>query len=345
MNILYQFNNNYAIYAGVSIVSLFENNKEEDEIVVHILDDETDPISDDNREKLYFIAQKYERVIKIYDSNILVDLISGLQIPCYRNCYAANMRLFLDKILPCYIKKILYLDADTIIVGKINDLFETNMDDKVIAMVLECQSNPIKKDMGLKKDDFYYNSGVILYDLDKWRRNECSKKIIDHAKNIRSAYVSPDQDLLNVVFVNQIKTIDLRYNYQPFHYLYNDKLYMRTFKTNPYYSYDQLKKARNDIKIIHCYRFLGRFPWNRNSNHPNEEIWDTYLKISPWDNYKKSNCNVNPLINVEIMLKRLLPDYFYLKLFIYAQKLRIKSLDRNIKKNSEQCKIRKGREK
>ena len=34
MNVLYQFNEKYAPYAGVSITSLFENNKNADEICV-----------------------------------------------------------------------------------------------------------------------------------------------------------------------------------------------------------------------------------------------------------------------------------------------------------------------
>ena len=37
MNVLYQFNEKYAPYAGVSITSLFENNKNADEICVYIL--------------------------------------------------------------------------------------------------------------------------------------------------------------------------------------------------------------------------------------------------------------------------------------------------------------------
>lgn len=332
MDILYQFNNNYAIYAGVSIISLFENNKNEKDIVIHILDDMSDPISDINKNLYMEIANKYERTIIIYDTHNLVALIKDLRIPTYRNCYAANMRLFLDKIIPDSVNKILYLDADTIITGSLNNLYSLDLGNKVLGMALECQGNPIKSKIGLKKDDCYYNSGVILYDLAQWRAQNCSISIINHAKNVRSKYISPDQDLLNVALRDKIKLIDLRYNYQPFHYLYDDKLYKKTFNVSPYYSLEELRKARNNICIIHCYRFMGNFPWHKNSNHPNEKLWDSYLAQSPWKNFEKIESNEMLLIRMEKILKKLMPSYFFLKSFITAQKIRMNYLEFKCKK-------------
>ena len=37
LDFLYQADENYAVYGGVSITSLFENNKDADEIYVHFL--------------------------------------------------------------------------------------------------------------------------------------------------------------------------------------------------------------------------------------------------------------------------------------------------------------------
>ena len=49
INILYQFNEKYVPYAGVSITSLLENNKDADDITIYLLGED---ISDESKEKL-----------------------------------------------------------------------------------------------------------------------------------------------------------------------------------------------------------------------------------------------------------------------------------------------------
>lgn len=335
LNVLYQFNNNYAIYAGVSIASLFQNNQRAEDIIVHVFDDESDPISQENRIKFQELAQQFGREIKIYDTHNLIGLIQKLNIPTYRNCYAANMRLFLDKILSNQIDRVLYLDADTLVVGCLDELFSMGLDGNIIGMVLECQGNPIKQQIGMSENTPYFNSGMILYDLKAWRNNNCSEVIINHAQNVRAAYVSPDQDILNIALCGKIMILDLKYNYQPFHTKYDDKAYLKVYSIKPYYDINELKKAREDVRILHCYRFLGRFPWNQKSHHPNEKIWDEYLKSSPWKNFIKIKCRVSIPINIEIVLQRVFSQCIFLKIFSIAQNLRIKHLNKDLLNNQE----------
>lgn len=49
LNILYQFNEKYVPYAGVSITSLLENNKESSNITIYLLGED---ISEESRRKL-----------------------------------------------------------------------------------------------------------------------------------------------------------------------------------------------------------------------------------------------------------------------------------------------------
>jgi lipopolysaccharide biosynthesis glycosyltransferase len=58
MNIVYASDDNFAEIMGVSMLSLFENNKDESEIVAYVLDSD---IKDDNREKLESLAKQYGR--------------------------------------------------------------------------------------------------------------------------------------------------------------------------------------------------------------------------------------------------------------------------------------------
>ena len=90
MNILYQCNDNYAPYCGVSITSLFENNKHIEDISVFILSDD---MSHENQSKFMLLAEEYGRKIVIVDSNPLNKKLEQLGIPMYRGSYSTNFKL------------------------------------------------------------------------------------------------------------------------------------------------------------------------------------------------------------------------------------------------------------
>ena len=92
MNILYQFNEKYAPFAGASIVSLFENNSDVKDINVYILGE---GLTNPTIEKFMFMVEKYKRNIIFKDTSLCIEYIKSCGIPSYRNSYAANLRLFL----------------------------------------------------------------------------------------------------------------------------------------------------------------------------------------------------------------------------------------------------------
>ena len=71
LNVMYLTDNNYVVFAGVSIISLFENNKDIENINVYVIDDS---ISEKNKKIYLDIANKYKRNI------IFLDLSKGLKI-------------------------------------------------------------------------------------------------------------------------------------------------------------------------------------------------------------------------------------------------------------------------
>ena len=117
MNVLYQFNELYAPFAGASIVSLFENNGEQ-EITVYILGEE---LSNDSVEKFNEIGRTNNKNIVIKDTKDIIEKMKSWGIPPCRWSYAANLRLFLPYLLEDSVSRVLYLDADTIINNSIND--------------------------------------------------------------------------------------------------------------------------------------------------------------------------------------------------------------------------------
>lgn len=323
LDVLYQFNNKYAPYAGVSITSLLKNNSHFDTLNIHILDDALDPISIENREKLSQLAADFRRKIHIYDTEELTEIIKMSGIPPYRGSYSANMKMFATEILPDTIKRLIYIDSDTIVTGKLDEIVTMNMDNYCLAMVLDTVGYKHKLDIGMNENDNYYNTGVIVYNFPLWIKEHCTERISQYVKNIRAHYPAPDQDLLNLVIKEKILRIDLKYNLQPIHCAFPAKLYLKNYvpKKDYYYGYKEIVKAVKNPIIIHCFRFIGAFPWHKNSLHPNTEIWDKYLKDSYWSDYRKQKAQYSWLIKIEKLLYRVLPKVFYIKVFKLCHRL------------------------
>lgn len=315
--IIYQSDDNYAPFMGVSIYSLFKNNIDVDDIVVFIIDDD---ISDNNKQKLLSLANEYKRTINFLSISPISDLAEAQEFAQYngmRKNKHSYYKLFMAHILPKEIHRILYIDCDTLVVGTIQDLVNIEMGDNIVGMVLDSLVYKGKTSIGLNLSDCYYNSGVILINLDLWREKKCENMIVDTLKK-HGQYGTVDQDVLNVALYNKICTLPMDYNVQPHHLDFSIKTYFRVFpQREDYYSVGEISKALSSPKIIHFFRYLGKSPWNTNNYHPDEKMFDSYLSCSPWKDYVKLD-RALPLSNkIEVILYRILPKTVYFKLFIF----------------------------
>ena len=223
--------------------------------------------------------------------------------------------MFISEIFPEEVKRVLYLDADTIVVSDISDIYDSDMKGHALAMVYDSLGESHKNEIGLTDDDGYYNSGVILFDVDKWRDKGYTARIVDHVKNVRAHYPSPDQDLINVVCRGDILTLPPSLNFQPVHRAYSIKDYFRNYAHTRYYSEEELTEASGAPKIIHFFRFVGEFPWNRGNVHPFNDIFDEYLRGSLWKDYVKEPADNGFALKCEKVLYKILPRSLFLDVF------------------------------
>lgn len=318
INLLYQFNEKYAPYGGVSIFSVLSNNREAENINIYILGE---GLSQQSCTQLQNLAERFERKIVFLDAASLIDKMKQLNMPMYRGSYAANMRLFLDEVLEENIDRILYLDADTVVDTDLQELMQTDMQEKTIGMVLDSLGERHKLQIGLEKQDEYFNSGVILFDMVKWREQQYSAKIAMHVVEKRNNYPAPDQDLLNVVCRGDIFRLDLRYNFQPIHGAFTTKQFYRVMKPIVYYQPSEIQQAKENTTIYHCFRYLGEFPWHLNNQHPFGAKFDYYLEESPWKDYQKKKAENGIIIRIEKVLYQILPKGLFLPIFKVAHKM------------------------
>lgn len=330
LNLLYQFNEKYAPYAGVSIFSVLQNNKELDEIHVYILGER---LTDASMQRMQKLTTAFGRELSFIETKDLILKMKALNMPTYRGSYAANMRLFPDEMLDESLDKILYLDADTIVNDSLADLLRTDMQGKTLGMVLDSLGASHKKQIGLKDMDPYFNSGVILFDLHKWKERKYSDRIAKHVAEQRNNYPAPDQDLLNIVCRNDIFRLDISYNFQPIHAISTGKQYFRIMRPKVYYDRAVLERPKESIAIYHCFRFIGEFPWDKDNLHPFTEMFDRYMMQSLWSDYRKEAVTLGFPIKVEKLLFGILPRSIFLYIFKIAHALFLYQSNRDALKN------------
>lgn len=169
---------NYLMPAGVMLCSLFENNRSES-ITVHAL---LGNGGEQCKRDLTDMCERYHQTICFY-------YMAGRDLPALpvnrpnqrRNISIESYyRLFLTDVLPDNIHKVLYLDCDMIVCQNLRDLWEEDITDCGLAAVPDMVHDGVHFTNRLKYDvtDGYFNSGLLLINLDYWRLNNmnCNKE-------------------------------------------------------------------------------------------------------------------------------------------------------------------------
>ena len=216
---VYDGDGRYSKFAGVSMLSMFENTREK--VTVHILHNEN--FSAQNRERFLATAEKFGQDVKFYD----MEKVTGDETAHLERLYpnkvkakakAVMYRIWMEKVIPADVTKIIYLDSDTIINLDIAELWQVDLGDNVLAAVSEIDNGTdVKKLFALCRDGFvkyedYFNAGVLLINLKKFRD---AKNIMTDALNFiaqNKAYKFLDQDILNYCFTHKTLKLPVRFN-------------------------------------------------------------------------------------------------------------------------------------
>lgn len=283
MNVLYFTSDAFTSVAAVSIVSLFENNKDATEINVYIIDD---GISDSNRNLLDNMVEKYHRRVYYIPAP---DPSEFFHFP-FKSRYQMGhsyMRMCIGSLLPESIEKVLCLDSDTLVSGNIRELWEMEIDDNILAGVADCVNvKAFKHQFMLGEEDIYCNAGMFLVNLKSWRNNrieeKISKTIIEHNGNIFFF----EQTLMNYVCKGKIVRVEAKYNSYTLFYALTYKNLICWRRPTNFYTEEEIDEAKHDARIIHFTRnfYMTSRPWVENCDHPLTEMYMNYKRLTPWPN-------------------------------------------------------------
>lgn len=188
-------------------------------------------------------------------------------------------RALLPELLPD-LDRVLYLDADLIVTARLDELWETNLDQHALAAV----TNPISsyaagwpRHIGLPGDAAYFNSGVMLLNLDWLRRNGSSAQVLDFARLNPDKIRWGDQCALNAVLHAHRQCLPLRWNVL-------NSFFAREVDPEIFNGAD-LDAAVANPAVVHFEGPGAAKPWHYLCIHPRRRLYRQHRRQTPWRDY------------------------------------------------------------
>jgi lipopolysaccharide biosynthesis glycosyltransferase len=120
-------------------------------------------------------------------------------------------RLFFTMLISRPIQRLIYLDCDTVVIESLWPLYNINLDNHPVGAVYD---NYVKTQpsLGIVNEGEYFNSGVLVIDVEKWKAQEISEKAIRYLLEYNENILFVDQCALNAVLQHNWKKLDKRFN-------------------------------------------------------------------------------------------------------------------------------------
>lgn len=281
MIVVYNSDERFASVFATAVLSLFENNKDADEITVYLIEN---GISEESKAKFQQIAAAYGRTIITLPMPD-IEKLAGVDvvIPGY-NRMATCGRLFIASLLPADIDKVIYVDCDTVFVDSAAELWDTDITGYAAGMVDCAQNASFRTLLGLSADGIYFNSGLILVNLKYWRENNVERAFLEFIKKEGGYIPFPDEGVLNAVFDGEVKQLPLRYNAMTHIYAYNYRDLFRIRGVKRFYSEEEVESAKREPVLVHFTNnfYLPIRPWMKGCEHPYAQKYLAYKAMTPW---------------------------------------------------------------
>lgn len=201
LNIAFAIDKNYLKPCGICIYSILKHNPNLN-IDFHIF-------------TTYFDATHFKALltarIRIHVHILKPDYFDSLQTTGHFTT-AIYYRLSIAHILKDQVKSFLYVDADILCTGSLDDLTTVSLDHAVLGAV---QDSSMKLEditgLGLPNTHRYFNSGVLLIHCKHWLDFDVVEKFTQLIG--QREYEYPDQDVLNLILEGHIEYLDEKFNY------------------------------------------------------------------------------------------------------------------------------------
>ena len=303
--IVFAINDNYVRQLCTVIASILKNGSNNN-YEFNILSKDISKTNTNTLKKFVSDLSNNKSLLNVIDMKLYIKMTDLEKYMSKREGYTyisveTYFRFFIPEIFQTY-KKVLYLDADILVLDDLGKLFNEDISQYSAAVVQDLymdylidegkektKTQPNKNfrqyihDILNKSDERYFNAGVLLLNLAKIRKENIVEKLWRFVIE-KSPLEFQDQDVLNAVLDNDVKYVDYRWNTLKDTIFFASQL--KDFRKNHYFAYLAICPS-----IFH---YVGENkPWTlqdgKNMYNFIIEWWD-YYKMTPY--YKPEESTV-----------------------------------------------------
>lgn len=240
MNIFVVSNDAYYPRLKIFARSLMKHN---DDIFLTVLFSAS-ALSEKNRIDFTAFAQKLKIKLRMFPVS---EQRSGKYKLIYHITTEAYYRFLLLDVFPSE-ERALWMDTDTVVFNSLKPFYNSDFEDNYVAAV---PSVPKKREkdalarLGLDTEGCYFNAGVILFNLNKIRRDFAPDFLYDIYEKHESIIKLADQDVLNIAFAGRIKKAAQINNF--------------TVMSGQHFTLQEIRDIKGKSVVIHYIRHIK--PW------------------------------------------------------------------------------------
>lgn len=255
------FDEHYVALSAALLKSLEVNHQSGGKVVVYIMDNG-------------ILRLSRRRLMDSLDSRILdvrwirlvdVDLRRLPELAAHRH-HPMYTIFFMPHVIPHDVRRIIYLDSDMLVLRDIADLWAVDLKGHALGAVVDRNIFTVSsewggiqnyQELGLRPDAKYFNTGTMLIDLDRWRREGYADQAVYALNHRITRPKMHDQEGLNLVFADRWHELDDRWN--------------------------QFTEHATDPYILH---YIRRKPVFWNYDGPYRELFYSYLDRTAWAGHR-----------------------------------------------------------
>ncbi len=280
--IILSANNEFVPYLAVFIQSVAENSSKQNRYDLVVLHRD---ITEKNRKILKIMLKEYENFsLRFFD---MEEIVQGLSLFVDQHLSVETYyRLAIQEIMAEY-KKVLYLDCDMVMLTDAAKLYQIDVEGTYLAAVLDVDlAGTIKRDkdrrtyveqvLKLKDPYRYFQAGVLVLNLDMFRKNFTVKQLFQVAASYQ--WRQHDQDVLNYLCKENFILLKNEWNVI-MNWEEGERSRIKIIAEAPMQIYQDYLKSRKNPFIVHYAGYQK--PWNVPTCDYAEWFWK-YAKNTPY---------------------------------------------------------------
>lgn len=238
INIVFCCDDVYADKLAVSAYSLLCNTQSN--IALYIIDC---GINWDNQQDILALRKRFKNLVS-------VEFKQPEKIACFESfpvslwfSTAIFYRLAIPQIFPM-LERAIYLDCDVIVDSDIIELWDLDLGECSFGALNDEDNMSLPEDVvkrkklaGIPLERTYMSSGVMVFNLPRFRDAHILERVIEVIKNPPGILACPEQDAMNIcIDENEYLPIDPRFNFTPFAHLAKERIREGTVPVIIHYS-------------------------------------------------------------------------------------------------------------